>query len=70
MTSTSEGIPHRRFVMASEEVWRWFHRRWHEIDVEWRGCPSIIVKAARDELRKEAKMYVSGGFSGTWLIPV
>lgn len=67
----SEPFPHRSFVMASEDVFLWFHRQWHRIDQEWMGCPSILIRTARDTLRAEVKAFVQErGAEGPYLIPV
>lgn len=57
--------------MASEDVWLWFHREWRSIDQEWMGCPSAMVRGARNRLREEVRVFVQEhGCGGPYLIPV
>jgi hypothetical protein len=60
-TARQTGVPHRQFVMVTEDVFRWFHRRWREIEIEWVGCPRAVVKAAHNALRQQVIDYISGG---------
>ena len=78
------GVPVRHHVMVHEVLWTHFHKRWAEIDLEWRGgltvgvvqeSPGILdavalgIRAAREELRAEVKALASK-FPGQFLVPV
>jgi hypothetical protein len=72
--------------MATEEVWRWFHRGWHEIDQEWASARATLtasdlvtttyfrklIDIARDKLRDDVVDLVEGEhrLRGPYLIPI
>ena len=64
--------PNRTFVLAREDVWREFWRRWLDIQpLVSRGAHPADIEYQRDELRAWAKARVAEyGMRGLYIIPI
>lgn len=63
--------PNRSFVLASEDLWREYWRRWKAIQpLVTQGAHPAYIEVQRDELRAWARRAVEAGLRGLYLIPV
>jgi hypothetical protein len=67
-----KGSPNRGFVLASEDVWHEFWRRWREIyPLVVGGAHPADIEYQRDQIRAWARERVEKYFMrGLYLIPV
>lgn len=83
-THKSGTSPNRSFVLASEFVWRHYHARQREIARDWHArslgdeedfgmqlyALALMRESEREDLRREVRLLVEQGNTGSYLIPV